>query len=128
MPLIADNVPVRLECVLNAVQSVKMVSMVCPSKTISAVWDVSVTSVEQLVVHLAPLVTRTTVNVSAKIMSLDESVMKLNRATVCPACSSINLRQKTLTWRMASVFDMDLTNTSSMITLSADMLNYPIFR
>ena len=127
MPLIADNVPVRLESVPNVVQSVKMVSMVCPSKTISAVWDVSVTSVEQLVVHLAPLVIRTTVNVSAKIMSLDESVMKLNKATVYPACSSISSKQKTLTWKMVSEFDMDLTSTSSMITFCADMLNYPIF-
>ena len=68
MPPIADNVLVRLESVPNAVQSVKMDSMVYPSKITLAVWDVSVTSVELLVVHLAPLVIRTTVNVSAKIM------------------------------------------------------------
>ena len=59
-------------------------------------------------------------NLSAKILSLDENVMQLNKATVCLACYSISLRQKTLTWRIASVFDMDLTSTSSLITLSAD--------
>ena len=37
-----------------------------------------------------------------EILSLDENVMQLNKATVCLA--SISLRQKTLTWRTCSIW------------------------